>query len=111
MATKEEVREGLDRVAAKLEDSTLQEEFKRFEKSVQFIYPDINESYVMEIAGGAVKEIKEGTIIRPNVVVTMDSDTFLAILNDEMDALTAFSMGKVKFKGPMIDLLKLQKLL
>ena len=111
MATKEEVREGLDRVAAKFEDPTLKEEFKRFEKRVQFIYPDINESYVMEISGGAVKEIIEGTVIRPNVVVTIYSDTFLAILNDEMDALTAFSMGKVKFKGAMIDLLKLQKLL
>jgi len=111
MATKEEVKKGLERVAAKFDDPELKEEFKRFHKSVQFVYPDINLSYVMEVAGGGVKELKEGTVERPNVVVTLDSDTFLGILDREIDALSAYSEGKIKFKGAMTDLLKLQKLL
>ena len=111
MATKEEVRKGLERVAAKLEDEELKEAFKRFYKSVQFIYPDLNLSYVMEVSGGEVKELKEGTIERPNVVVTINSDTFIAILNEEIDAIQAYSTGKIRYRGAMVDLLKLQKLL
>ena len=111
MATKEEVKKGLERVVAKLEDPELKEDFKKFYKSVQFVYTDINVSYVLELAGGEVKELKEGTIERPNVVVTIDSDTFLGILDREIDAIDAFSAGKIKYKGAMTDLLKLQKLL
>lgn len=111
MATKGEVKKGLEKVAAKFEDPELKEEFKKFYKCVQFVYPDINLSYVLEVAGGEVKELKEGTVGRPDVVVTLDSDTFLGIVDREIDALSAYSAGKIKFKGAMTDLLKLQKLL
>jgi len=111
LATKEEVKKGLKRVAAKLEDPELKKEFEKFHKCLQFVYPDINLSYVLEVAGGEVKELKEGTAERPHVVVTIDSDTFLGILDRRIDALNAFSEGKIKYKGAMADLLKLQKLL
>jgi putative sterol carrier protein len=111
MASKEEVRKGLERVVAKLDNAELNEYFKKFHKSVQFEYPDIDLFYVMEISGGKVKELKEGAISRPDVVVKLDSDTFLAIINKKINALDAYSAGKVKFKGAMTDLLKLQRLL
>lgn len=111
MTSKEEVRRGLERVAAKLDDAELREYYTRFSKRIQFVYPDIELSFVMEISGGRVKELKEGNISRPDVVVRLDSDTFLAILNKEINALDAFSAGKVKYKGAMTDLLRLQRLL
>lgn len=111
MATKEEVRMGLERVAAKFQDAEFKEHFKRFCKKVQFVYSDINLSYVMEISNGIVKELREGTGTRPDVVVTLDSDSFLAILNRETNALDAYSTGKIKYRGAMTDLLKLQRLL
>jgi putative sterol carrier protein len=111
MASKEEVRKGLERVAAKLDNVELNEYFKKFQKIVQFEYKDIDLSYVMEISGGKIKELREGSVNRPNIVVKLDSDTFLAILNEEVHALDAYSAGKIKFKGAMTDLLKLQRLL
>lgn len=111
MASKEEVRKGLERIVAKLDNVELKEYFKKFHKSIQFDYPDIDLSYVMEISGGRVKELKEGSVNRPNIVVKLDSDTFLAILNKKINALDAYSAGKIKFKGAMTDLLKLQRLL
>jgi putative sterol carrier protein len=111
LATKEEVRKGVERVAAKLEDAELKEHFKRFSKTVKFVYPDINISYFMEISGGTVKELREGDVTRPDVVVTLDSKTFLAILNGETKALDAYSTGRIKYRGAMTDLLKLQRLL
>jgi putative sterol carrier protein len=111
MASREEVKKGLERVAAKFDDTELKEYYKRFSKSVQFVYPDINLSYVMDVLSGEVKELKEGSVSRPDVVVRLDSDTFLAILNKKTNALDAFSAGKIRYKGAMTDLLKLQRLL
>ena len=112
MVTKEEVKKGLESVATKYDDLKSNWAFRRFNKTVQFVYPDLELSIIMEFAGSeGVKEIKEGTVPRPNVRVTLDSDTFLGILNREIDALSAFSARKIKFKGAMVDLLKLQKLL
>lgn len=111
MASKEEILKGLERIVAKLDNVELKEYLKKFDKSIQFDYPDIDLSYVMEISGGSVKELKEGSINRPNIVVKLDSDTFLAILNKEINALDAYSAGKISFKGAMTDLLKLQRLL
>lgn len=111
MATKEEVRNGLERVAAKFKDEELKEDFKRFSKKLQFVYPDLNLSYIMEISGGMVKKLREGTVTRPDVVVILDCETFLAIINKKTNALDAYSMGKIKYKGAMTDLIKLQRLL
>jgi putative sterol carrier protein len=111
MTTKEELEKGLEIVTAKFEDPEIKASFKRFNKSVQFVYPDLNLTYVMEIADGEVKELKKEAVPRPNVNVTIDSDTFLSIVNKETNALRAYAAGKIKFKGAMTDLLKLQKLL
>lgn len=111
MASKIEVVKGLERVAAKLDNVELKEYFKKFHKSVQFDFPDITLFYVMEISDGKVQELKEGAVSRPDVVVTLDSDTFLAILNKKTNALDAYSARKIKYKGAMTDLLRLQRLL
>jgi putative sterol carrier protein len=111
MASKDEVREGLERVAAKLDTAELKEYFTKFHKSVQFDFPDIDLVYVLEIAGGMARALKEGAASRPDVRVTLDSETFLAILSKKTTALDAYSAGKIKYKGAMTDLLKLQRLL
>ena len=111
MASREEVRKGLDRVIEKFKVGKLKEYYKRFNKCIQFNYPDVNLSYVMRISGGSVEELMEGNTIRPDVVVTLDSDTFLDILDKKTNALDAYSMGKIRYKGAMTDLLKLQRLL
>ena len=73
MATKEDVEKGLERVRSKFNDIKVTESLRRFNKNIQFNYPDINLSYVMKIHEGNVREITDGTILRPNVTVTLES--------------------------------------
>ena len=107
----EEIENGFNKIKEKFNDPNLKESFKRYNKNVQFDYPDLNESYVMTLGDGEFKELKKGKIQRPDVLVIIDSDTFMAIQNKEMNAMHAYASGKVKFKGAMTDLIKLQKLL
>ena len=111
MPTKQQVFESLDEVRRKFEDPSVKEKFKGFKRDIQFKFPDLNAEYVLSISEDAAATLKEGSVEKPNVVVEMDSATFLGIRNRTMSATQAYMSGKLKVKGVMPDLLKLQKLL
>jgi putative sterol carrier protein len=111
MATKEEIESALKTVAGKLDDPKMKERFSKFNKTMQFSFRDAGLDYVLRFEGGEVKEMREGKAEKPEVSVDIDSDTFLGILNKEINAISAYSSGKIKVNGEMSDLLKLQKLL
>ena len=59
MASKEAVKKGLEKVKSKFEDNEVKNAFKGLSKSVQFVYPDINFSYILKITDGTVTEGKK----------------------------------------------------
>ncbi len=109
MATKEAVEQGLEKVRSRFEDPAVRTAFQGFNKSVQFVYPDINASYVMKISGGVVQEFREGTVYKPGVSISMASDVFLAIQTGEITGATALAQGKIRLTGVVGDLLLLEK--
>ena len=111
MVTKDEVEKGLREVAKKLDDPKLKERFMKFNKTMQFSFKDMGLNYCLIFESGAVKEMKEGAVEKPDVFVEIGGDTFLGILKKELNPINAYSSGKIKVKGEMTDLLKLQKLL
>ena len=111
MPTKEQVFNSLDEVRRKFEDPGVKEKFKGFKRDIQFKFPDLNAEYVLSISEDATATIKEGSVEKPSVVVETDSATFLGIRNRTISAMQAYTSGRLKVKGVMPDLLKLQKLL
>jgi putative sterol carrier protein len=111
MTTKDEVMNGLNKVKSRLDDSTIKEKFKDFTKKIQFTFTDLNTSYVMVVVNGEAKSLKEESIEKPDIIVTLKSDVFLGILDKKMNPVTSYMTGKIKVKGAMGDLLKLQKIM
>ncbi len=111
MASKEEIEGGLKKIAGKLEDPKLKERFMKFNKTMQFNFSDVDLKYWLRFENGEVKEMEEGSLENPDVSVEFDSDTFIKVLNKETNPVAAYSAGKIRVKGEMSDLLKLQKLL
>jgi putative sterol carrier protein len=111
MAQKEEVLVALNGVKSKLESPTLQPSFHDFTKTMQFNFPDLNTSFLFRIENGVLKELSESSVEKPDISVTSSSDTLLAIVNRKMGAMSAYTTGKLKVRGSMKDLLKLQKLM
>jgi putative sterol carrier protein len=111
LTQKEEVLVALNGVKSKLESPALQSSFRDFTKTMQFNLPDLGTSYLFRIENGILKELSESSVEKPDISVTSSSDTLLAIMNRKMGAMSAYTTGKLKVRGSMKDLLKLQKLM
>ena len=78
---------------------------------MQFIFTDLNTSYIMDVVNGEARSLKEESIEKPDIMVTITSDVLLGILDKKMNPVTSYMTGKIKIKGAMSDLLKLQKIM
>jgi putative sterol carrier protein len=108
LASKEAVKKGLEKVKSKFEDREVKNAFKGLSKRVQFVYPDINFSYLLKITDGEVTEDKKSIFKKPDVILSMTSDTFLSIQNKEIKGRDALAQGKIKMTGIAGDLILLE---
>ena len=107
---KGEILSELKNLGSKFEDPKIQRRFKEYNKTIQFSFPDIGAVFYMRIGDASLDEIGEGEV-DAELAVTMDSTMLKAILSREESPMAAYSAGKLKTKGEVPDLLKLQKLL
>ncbi|MFW9861657.1 MAG: SCP2 sterol-binding domain-containing protein [Candidatus Thorarchaeota archaeon] len=108
--TKDEILAQLKELGTRFEDPKIQRRFKDFHKTLQFIFPDIDVQMYMKIGDAELVELAEGTV-EAEMTVTMDSIVFLKIMDKSESPMAAYQAGKLKTKGEVPDLLKLQKLM
>lgn len=101
----------LSGISVKLESPALQPSFQGFTKTMQFNFPDLTTSFLFKIENGTVKEFSESSMEKPDISVTSNSDTLLDVMSKKMSPMSAYTTGKLKVRGSMRDLLKLQKLM
>lgn len=110
MDIKEELLEALGQWASKLDDPAYKERFKDFEKIMQFKFTDVDFSILMEFKDETCT-VKEGSIENPDVLIETESEIILGISDGEVSPTKAFMGGKLKAKGDMKDMLKIQMLM
>ncbi|MFX1503200.1 MAG: SCP2 sterol-binding domain-containing protein [Promethearchaeota archaeon] len=96
-------------MVSKLDDPDMAERFEGFEKTLQFEFND-TENYHL-IFKDMKCEIKDGNIDDPDITIITDSQVIIDIMDGELSPTKAFMGGKLKAKGPMNDMLKLQMLM
>lgn len=101
----------LEKIRAKFDDPMTQEKMKGFTKTMQFVFTDLGKTYLMSINDGKTAVLEEKKLEKPDIQITWSSDTFTGIQAKTVNATTAFMTGKLKVKGAMDDLMKLQKIL
>ena len=107
MATAEKLKEALETWAKKLDDSEIAEEFEDFEKTMQFIFPDIDYN-IQLIFKDKKARVEEGFNENAEMSLEVESDLFLGISTGEVDPMEAFMDGTLKPKGSMSDLERLE---
>jgi putative sterol carrier protein len=101
----------LEKIRGKFDDPTTQDKLKGFTKTIQFVFTDLGKTYVMSIQDGKTATVEEKKLEKPDIQVTWASDTFTGIQDKTVNATTAFMSGKLKVKGSMDDMMKLQKIM
>ncbi|MFW9828910.1 MAG: SCP2 sterol-binding domain-containing protein [Candidatus Thorarchaeota archaeon] len=107
--TDEDLVEGIKKMVSKLDDPAYAERFQDFDNTLQFNFTDTNNYYL--IFKDAKCEIKEGDIENPDITITTQSEVIIDIMDGELSPTKAFMGGKLKAKGPMKTMLKLQMLM
>ncbi|MBE0525718.1 SCP2 sterol-binding domain-containing protein [Candidatus Thorarchaeota archaeon] len=108
--TKDRILAQLQSLSSRFDDPKIQRRFKDYNKTLQFIFPDIDTKMFMRIGDAEIIEVGEGET-EAELQVIMDSAVFFGIIEKTESPMAAYSSGRLKTKGEVPDLLKLQKLL
>jgi len=107
MATKEEVKEALNKWAKLVDNPEVAQEFEGFNKTMQFIFSDIDYKIKMIFEDKKVR-LEEGFDENSEMSLETGSDLFVGIATGEVDPMEAFMEGELKTKGDMNALQRLE---
>ncbi|NUS71800.1 MAG: sterol-binding protein [Corynebacteriales bacterium] len=110
MATIEETRAALERLAAAIEKKSGSQE-STLERSVSTNIPDLGTGFHGRLAEGKLQDITDGTDEDAQITLTANSDDLVALSNGELNFANAWASGKLKVDASFMDLLKLRSLL
>jgi putative sterol carrier protein len=101
----------LERIRGRFGEPSIQESFRGFTKKIMFDFTDTEEQYVLSVVDGREASVEKSAAQGADVVVTISTDTLSGVMNRTTNPVTAYMMRKIKVKGSMDDLMKLQKIM
>jgi len=112
MATVDECRQALERLAAKL-DGNADEVARKvdLDRRLACHIKDLDATFRARLAGGRLTDITEGDDPDAKIRLTASSDDLIALVDGELPFASAWATGRVLVQANMFDLLKLRKLL
>ena len=105
-----DIRPYLERVCERFSDSTVQNTFQTFSKTLLFEFPDTQQFFALVVVEGNAT-LEERDAENPDVRVTISTDILAGIMDHKVNPITAYMTRKLKVQGAQQDLMKLQKLL
>ena len=73
-------------------------------------FTDLGESWYFEIIKGIPGPLQKGSVEKPDIHYILSTNVFIGLSNGTIDGFKAFRKKKVIVKAPVLDLIKLQKL-
>lgn len=101
----------ITKLKEKLADRSVQESLKGFSKTIQFSFTDLKQDYLFTLNDGKLVSLLKRNMPDANITITVANSLMESLMNKTSDPMSAFMSGKLRIKGPMDDLLRLQKLL
>jgi len=112
MATLDECRQALERLADKLQDVD-EDDLKRhaFDRTLSCRVPDLDVTFTGRLEDGHIQDISTGDAERAQIRLTADSDDLVAMTDGHLGFSQAWLSGKVKVEAGVRDLLRLRSML
>ena len=114
MATLESVRAGLEALVASMDDLDPDTRRKIPDRSISAYFPDLDTAFAGRLSDGSLVDVVE---IDPldrkdaHLRLSLDSETFLSVVDGRLDFAHAWSHGKVKVDARIRDIWELRKFL
>jgi len=111
MPKNEELLEALEKMIGKIELPKNQKRFANYTKTLQLEFTDDSESVCYIVFDKGSAKIVDGVDDSAELKITTTTDVIMDVINGIQSPTRAFVSGKLKAKGPMPDLMKLQALM
>lgn len=112
MATVDECRAALQRLAARLAANAAEAQEKiDFDRSLACRVTDLDMAFHGQLQGGQINGLTDGDDPRAKIKLTATSDDLVALVDGQLHVMSAWTSGRIKIEAGVFDLLKLRKLL
>jgi putative sterol carrier protein len=101
----------MQRIIERFNNPSIQAGLKGFTRALLFKFTDTNEEYVVRAVDGKQATLTKETIEHPDVTITTTTDILAGVMDHKINAMSAYMQRKIQTKGPMDDLMKMQKLM
>jgi len=111
MATVDDCRAALQKLAANLAANAEQGRALDFDRTLACRIPDLGVAFHGRLTGGRIEDLTEGDDPKAKIKLTAKSDDLVALVDGRLNAASAWAGGRLKIDASMMDMLKLRKLL
>ncbi|MFW9806383.1 MAG: SCP2 sterol-binding domain-containing protein [Candidatus Thorarchaeota archaeon] len=111
MPTSEELVASLEKMVGKIELPKNKKRFENYNKILQIEFTNDSESICHIVFYNGNATIIDGIEEAADMTITTTTDVLMDVINGTVSPTRAFMSGKIKAKGPLPDLMKLQALL
>ena len=106
-----DVQPYLQKIVNQFSNPTVQSSLKGFSRLLLFRFTDTNEDWLIRTFDGKEATLEKGTLENPDILVTTTTEVLSGVMDRRINGLAAYMQRKIQVKGPMEDLMKIQKLL
>jgi len=101
----------LERIVDRFSNPAIQNSLKGFSRALLFRFTDTKEDWLIRIVDGKEATLVKETLPNADITITTTSEVLAGVMDRKINAMTAYMQRKIQAKGPMEDLIKMQKLL
>ena len=106
----DEIISEISKIREKMTDEKVARNFKSWNKTMQYYFPDVDAYFHVKLTNGVPGEIIKGKAEKPEISYEMNTEDFFALNRGEVSGLKLYNQKKIKIKASMPDIIKLQKL-
>ena len=111
MATIEECREALDKLAERISSGSSDGKAPSLDRSLSCFIKDLDTGFHGRLVGGELRDIVDGHDPSAKIKLTVTSDDLVALTSGDLNFASAWASGRIKVDASVFDLLKLRSLL
>ena len=106
-----DIKPYLEKMIARFDDPKVQTALKGFSKTLLFQFTDTKEDWVIRTVDGTSATLTRESAEKPDVTIITSTDVMAGIMDKKVNGMTAYMQRKIQTKGPMEDMMKLQKIM